>query len=337
MSMNIRFPNITGVKPEEQIMQIKSYLYQLVEQLNWMLPAIESSTSQAGTGSANPSVGDISAETFYELKSLLIQSSDTLNAYYEKINTKLEGQYVKQTAFDEHKQEVPQFINDALAQAKESGEFDGPPGPAGPQGIQGEKGDIGETGPQGEQGPKGDKGDTGTQGIQGEKGPQGEKGETGETGPAGANGKDGYTPVKGVDYFTAADKAEIVEAAIGDLDRKYVSQADYDANKQEVSQNITDLQENLGKLQQIIVSVSLPASQWVGSENIYSQVVSIDGITENSQVNLTPSVEQLSIFSEENVSFITENDGGVVTVYVIGQKPTNDYTIKASIVEVSHA
>lgn len=322
MSMNIRFPNITGVKPEEQIIQIKSYLYQLVEQLNWMLPAIESSTSQAGTGSANPSVGDISAETFYELKSLLIQSSDTLNAYYEKINTKLEGQYVKQTSFDEHKQEVPQFINDALAQAKESGEFDGPPGPAGPQGIQGEKGDIGETGPQGEQGP---------QGIQG---PQGD---TGETGPAGANGKDGYTPVKGVDYFTAADKAEIVEAAIGDLDSKYVSQADYDANKQEVSQNITDLQENLGKLQQIIVSVSLPASQWVGSENIYSQVVSIDGITENSQVNLTPSVEQLSIFSEENVSFITENDGGVVTVYVIGQKPTNDYTIKASIVEVSHA
>ena len=112
MSMNIRFPNITGVNPEEQIMQIKSYLYQLVEQLNWMLPAIESSTGQAGTSSANPSMGDISAETFYELKSLLIKSSDTLNAYYEKINTKLEGQYVKQTAFDDHKQEITQLFID---------------------------------------------------------------------------------------------------------------------------------------------------------------------------------------------------------------------------------
>ena len=83
-----------------------------------------------------------------------------------------------------------------------------------------------------------------------------------------------------------------------------------------------------------VVDVSLPASKWAGSGNLYSQVVSIDGITENSQVNLTPSVEQLSIFYEKDVTFITENDGGAVTVYVIGQKPTNDYTIKASIVEV---
>ena len=83
-----------------------------------------------------------------------------------------------------------------------------------------------------------------------------------------------------------------------------------------------------------VVNVSLPASKWAGSGNLYSQVVSIDGITENSQVNLTPSVEQLSIFYEKDVTFITENDSGTVTVYVIGQKPTNDYTIKASIVEV---
>ena len=83
-----------------------------------------------------------------------------------------------------------------------------------------------------------------------------------------------------------------------------------------------------------VASVYLPASKWVGSGNLYSQVVAIDGITENSQVNLTPSVEQLAIFYEKDVTFITENDGGTVTVYVIGQKPTNDYTIKASIVEV---
>ena len=83
-----------------------------------------------------------------------------------------------------------------------------------------------------------------------------------------------------------------------------------------------------------VVNVSLPASKWAGSGNLYSQVVSLDGITENSQVNLTPSVEQLSIFYEKDVTFMTENDGGVVTVYVIGQKPMNDYTIKASVWEV---
>ena len=84
----------------------------------------------------------------------------------------------------------------------------------------------------------------------------------------------------------------------------------------------------------VITEVTLPASAWVGSGSLYSQVVTIDGITENSQVNLTPSVEQLAIFYEKDLTFMTENDGGIVTVYVIGQKPQNDYTIQADIVEV---
>ena len=83
-----------------------------------------------------------------------------------------------------------------------------------------------------------------------------------------------------------------------------------------------------------MANVSLLASKWVGSGTLYSQVVTIDGITENSQVNLTPNVEQLSIFYDKDLTFVTENDGGVVTVYVIGQKPQNDYTIPANIVEV---
>lgn len=83
-----------------------------------------------------------------------------------------------------------------------------------------------------------------------------------------------------------------------------------------------------------ISSVSLPASKWTGSGSLYSQVVSIPGITENSQVNLAPSVDQLAIFYEKDITFVTENDGGVVTVYVIGQKPQNDYTIQVDIVEV---
>lgn len=83
-----------------------------------------------------------------------------------------------------------------------------------------------------------------------------------------------------------------------------------------------------------VVSITLLASAWVGEGNLYSQVVSIAGVTANSQINLTPSVEQLAIFYEKEITFITENDGGVVRVYVIGQKPENDYTIPADIVEV---
>lgn len=60
-------------------------------------------------------------------------------------------------------------------------------------------------------GEKGDKGDIGPQGIQGEKGDTGEQGPIGETGPAGA---DGYTPVRGVDYWTAEDVQQIVTEAV---------------------------------------------------------------------------------------------------------------------------
>ena len=56
--------------------------------------------------------------------------------------------------------------------------------------------------------------------IKGVKGDKGDKGEAGENGKDGANGKDGedgYTPVKGKDYFTDSDKAEIVSSVISAL------------------------------------------------------------------------------------------------------------------------
>lgn len=80
--------------------------------------------------------------------------------------------------------------------------------------------------------------------------------------------------------------------------------------------------------------VTLLADKWVGSNNLYSQVVSIEGVTNYSQVDITPDAEQLMTFYEKDISFVTENEDGVVTVYVIGQKPTNDYTIQVTITEV---
>lgn len=56
--------------------------------------------------------------------------------------------------------------------------------------------------------PKGDKGATGERGLQGIQGVQGVQGIQGEA---------GKTPVKGVDYFTAADKTELVNSVLGAL------------------------------------------------------------------------------------------------------------------------
>lgn len=84
-----------------------------------------------------------------------------------------------------------------------------------------------------------------------------------------------------------------------------------------------------------IVDIFLSADAWVEKDEYYSQVVSVEGATSRSQVDLTPSVEQLAIFHDKDLAFVTENVGGVVTVYAIGQKPTNDYTMQATVTEVN--
>ena len=84
-----------------------------------------------------------------------------------------------------------------------------------------------------------------------------------------------------------------------------------------------------------ISTATLLANNWIGAESPYSQVVTIEGATEKSQVDLTPSVEQLAIFHNKDLAFVTENEDGVVTVYAIGQKPTNDYTMQVTLTEVN--
>ncbi len=76
---------------------------------------------------------------------------------------------------------------------------------------QGEKGERGATGATGPQGPKGDAGATGP------AGPKGDTGAIGPQGPKGATGPAGHTPVKGTDYWTAADRQGIVNDVLAAL------------------------------------------------------------------------------------------------------------------------
>ena len=60
----------------------------------------------------------------------------------------------------------------------------------------------------------------GRRGADGAPGEKGEKGDTGEQGPQGETGQvgaDGYTPLKGTDYFTEEDKTELVNAVLAAL------------------------------------------------------------------------------------------------------------------------
>ena len=81
-------------------------------------------------------------------------------------------------------------------------------------------------------------------------------------------------------------------------------------------------------------SVTLLASAWVADGDKHSQVVEVSGVTAHTKVDLQPTAEQLEEFHYKVLAFVTENDGGKVTVYSIGDKPENDHTIQITKTEV---
>lgn len=175
-------------------------------------------------------------------------------------------------------------------------------------------GERGEPGKRGEKGDKGDKGDPGADGTmtfedltaEQKASLKGDKGEKGDTGNSGV-------------YLGSGDMPSDCNVQI-------------DPNGEVLT--IEKIIEMLTVKPSRISAATLLADQWIGTESPYSQVVTVVGATENSQVDLTPSVEQLAIFHNKDLAFVTENVDGVITVYAIGQKPENDYTIQVTLTEV---
>lgn len=68
----------------------------------------------------------------------------------------------------------------------------------------------------------------------------------------------------------------------------------------------------------------------------YKQLVTVNNavITANSKVDLQPTSNQLSVFHQKDITFVAENEDGIVTVFCIGQKPTGTYTIPVTITEI---
>ena len=111
MGIELRLPNIKGTD-KEQLAQIRSYLYQLTEQLQWALNNVNTSAPtyvvqqipSGASSSANLSNtstgGGFDAEVAFDaLKPLIIKSADIVNAYYEEINSMLAGLYVAESDF----------------------------------------------------------------------------------------------------------------------------------------------------------------------------------------------------------------------------------------------
>ena len=117
MGMDIRLPNINASTEEGQLMQIKSYLYQFAEQLKYAISALEAGGATSGEAdrqeiSASPAETATPGSTFNSIKSLIIKSADIVNAYYEEINRRLEGEYVSQSEFGTYSEQTSQTISE---------------------------------------------------------------------------------------------------------------------------------------------------------------------------------------------------------------------------------
>jgi hypothetical protein len=114
---NIRLPNITAATEREQLLQVKSYLHQLVQELNWALSTIESGNGTANTGANKLATGNTVTQeelktSYNELRSLILKSAGTVSAYSEAAEERYNSLYVAQSDFGTYTEEASQQIQE---------------------------------------------------------------------------------------------------------------------------------------------------------------------------------------------------------------------------------
>ena len=89
-----------------------------------------------------------------------------------------------------------------------------------------------------------------------------------------------------------------------------------------------------------VVTVTLDVDKWTEvtcetdpNLGYYGQTIELDNITENSRLDLQPNADMLAEFKSLDLVFVTENNGGVITVYSVGDMPLKSYTMQATVVE----
>ena len=113
--INIRLPNITANTEQGQLQQVKSYLHQLAQELNWALTSMESGNSTNAVAKQASSVGVSKQEmttSYNELRSLIIKSADTVKAYSEAAEERYNSLYVAQSDFGTYTEQASQIIQE---------------------------------------------------------------------------------------------------------------------------------------------------------------------------------------------------------------------------------
>lgn len=114
MRSTVSYPNITGTTEKEQLSQLKSWLYQLTDQLNLAL-----NTSGGSAVSLSVPTGGMEGKeetdsgrqvNFQTLKSLILKSGTVLRAVSREVEKRLEGQYVTVSEFGTYSRETTQTV-----------------------------------------------------------------------------------------------------------------------------------------------------------------------------------------------------------------------------------
>ena len=112
MGIDIRFPSISGTTEKERLRQMESFLFQMVEQLNWALQNVDTANAAVVTPTARSLAPAVSGgsdspsdplSTFNSIKALIIKSAEIVEAYSEEVKERLEGHYVAQSEFGTYK------------------------------------------------------------------------------------------------------------------------------------------------------------------------------------------------------------------------------------------
>ena len=114
MGIDLRQPNISG-NDHEMLLGVKSYLFQLREQLQWAFDNLDLNGSggkdESGGTVNNTTIinqttvpaGEKEAQaTFDAIKSFIIKAADIADAYYEIVSTKLQSSYVAKSEYGDY-------------------------------------------------------------------------------------------------------------------------------------------------------------------------------------------------------------------------------------------
>lgn len=116
---DIRLPNISAsADMQTQMAQMRSYMYQMVEQLNWALSAMDGGASareqrlpgQTAVPASDDKKEDDTNQRMANLRDLIIKSADVVRQEMDRLATELKGSYVAQSEFGDYLERISQRI-----------------------------------------------------------------------------------------------------------------------------------------------------------------------------------------------------------------------------------